>query len=297
MKPIIVCGATGKQGSSVLNSLLNSKKFQVIALSRNPSGDKALAIKKRGIEVRKADLQDKTSLIKAFENAYGVYGVTTPENAKGKMDTEMEKEQGINIVDACVENNIKHLVLSTVFYISEEQRSIPYVRSKQEIEQYAIKNTMPYTFLRPSSFIDEIGGPYLPIKNRTVTGMADGDAKVPYIACEDIGIFAKMAFEDPEKYLNQKINLVGDFLSGTELAQLLNKLTNGKVNKHKVPSKWLMKIFARQWLPLREFFEKCGRPPYPEEMMAALINCKKQHPQILSFERFLDLYGSEKIKV
>ena len=295
METIIVCGATGKQGSKVLDSLVESKKWNVIALSRNPEGDKAKAIKNKGIEVRKADLQDKASLIKAFEKAYGVFGVTTPETAKGKMDTQMEREQGFNIIEACGENKIKHLVLSTVFYISEEQLSIPYVRSKQNIEANVIENEIPYTFLRPSSFIDEIGGPYLPVKKHTVTGMADGDVKVPYIACKDIGIFAKMAFEDPKKYLSKKINLIGDFLSGDELARLLNTMTNGRVNKHKAPPKWLMKIFAREWLPLRAFFEKCGRAPYPEEMIAALINCKKQHPQILSFEQYLELFGHEKL--
>ncbi len=296
METIIVCGATGKQGSAVLNSLVDSKKFKVIALSRNPEGKKALAIKKRGVEVQKADLLNKASLIKAFEHAYGVFGVTTPETAKGKIDTRMEKEQGFNIVDACLENNIKHLVLSTVLYISDEQMSIPYVRSKQDIETYAIAHKIPYTFLRPASFIDEIGGPYLPVKKHSVVGMADGDAKVPYIACKDIGIFAKMAFESPEKYLGKKLNLVADFLSGDELATLLNKATHGRIKRHKAPPKWMMKIFAREWLPLREFFEKCGRPPYPEEMTAALINCKKQHPQMLSFQRFIELHGSTKLE-
>ena len=109
MKTIVVCGATGKQGSNVIDCLLDSNKFKVIAISRNPNGEKAMAIKKRGVDVLKADLQDKTSLIKAFENAHGIYGVTTPETAKGKMDTEMEREQGFNIVDACVKNGIKHL--------------------------------------------------------------------------------------------------------------------------------------------------------------------------------------------
>jgi uncharacterized protein YbjT (DUF2867 family) len=297
MKTIIVCGATGKQGSAVLNRLLESKKWNAIALSRNPQSEKAMAIKKRGVNVLKADLQDKSSLIKAFENAYGVYGVTTPENAKGKMDTKMEREQGFNIVDACKNNGIKHLVLSTVLYLSEKQGNIPYVKSKQDIEKYVIKNNVPYTFLRPSSFIDEIGGPFLPVKKHTVTGQADGDAKVPYIACEDIGNFARAAFEDPQKYLNQKINLVGDFLSGDELARLLSTFTNGKVNKHKVPPKWLMKIFAREWLPLRRFFEESGRPPYPENLMEAIINCKKSHPEILSFERFLELHGREKLNM
>ncbi len=291
MKTIIVCGATGKQGSKVLDSLIKSKKWHIIALSRNPEGSKAVAIKNRGIDIRKADLQDKASLVSAFENAHGVYGVTTPETAKGKMNTQMEKEQGFNLIDACVKNGVQHLVLSTVLYISDEQLSIPYVQSKQDIEAYAIEKKIPYTFLRPSSFIDEIGGPYLPIKKSTVTGMADGDAKVPYVACQDIGIFASMAFANPEKYLGRKINLIGDFLSGDELARLLSKVTDGRVHKHKAPPKWLMKIFAREWLPLREFFERCGRPPYPEGMTKALITCKKEHHEMLSFEKYLELFG------
>ena len=105
METIVVCGATGKQGSAVLNSLLDSKKFKIVALTRHPESKKALAIKKKGVEVQKADLQNKASLLKAFEHAYGVYGVTTPETAKGKIDPQMEKVQGFNIVDACLENS------------------------------------------------------------------------------------------------------------------------------------------------------------------------------------------------
>lgn len=286
-KTIVVCGATGKQGGAVLNSLLESQQWRVIALTRNPESKVALAIKKRGVEIQKADLQDKASLMKAFENAYGVYGVTTPLSPKGKMDIQMEREQGLNIADACVKNGIKHLVLSTVLYISEDQAAIPYVRSKQDIEKYVIQSSIPYTFLRPASFMDEIGGEYLPVKNGTLTGQGDGDAKIPYVACQDIGKFAKNAFDDPEKFIGQKLNLVGDFISGDELAQVLSKISNGKHFKHKAPPMWLMWIFAREWIPLRKQFEAWGRPPYPEKMMQAVSKSKQLLPEILSFERYL----------
>lgn len=295
MKSIVVCGATGKQGGAVLEALTQIEKFKIIALSRNPSGETASALKERGIEVRKADLQDKSSLVKAFQGADYVYGVTTPETPKGKIDTRMEREQGINLVDACVENNIKHLVLSTVWYISDEQLAIPYVKSKQDIESYLGKSKIPYTLLRPASFMDELGGPYLDIKKNKVIGMADDDAKLPYIACRDIGIFAAKAFENPSKYIGQKINLIGDYLSGTELAGLLSDFTNGKINKHKPPPKWLMRIFAREWIPLREFFERTGRPPYPPKTFEAIDQCKQLHPGILSFSDYIRQIGYKKI--
>ena len=152
-------------------------------------------------------------------------------------------------------------MLSTVLYISDEQLSIPYVKSKQDIEAHLEKSKVPYTVLRPSSFMDELGGPYLEIKKNKVIGMADDNAKVPYISCQDIGTFAKMAFEAPPKFADQKINLIGDFISGNELAKLLSDCTNGRINKHKAPPKWLMKIFAREWLPLRLFLKKVAAHP------------------------------------
>ena len=207
----------------------------------------------------------------------------------------MEREQGLNIIDACDENKIQHIVLSTVLYISDEQLSIPYVKSKQDIESYLEKTKIPYTILRPSSFMDELGGPYLEIKKNKVIGMADDDAKVPYIACHDIGIFATMAFENTSKYLNQKINLIGDFISGNDLAKLLSDFTNGRVNKHKAPPKWLMKIFAREWIPLRLFFEKSGRPPYPQKMIDAISHCNNSHPAILSFQDYIQQIGTKNL--
>ena len=291
MKTVVVCGATGKQGGAVVENLSKVNNYKIVALSRDPNGKAAMALKKKSIEVRQADLQDKTSLISAFQGADYVYGVTTPENAKGKIDTAMEKEQGCNIIDACSENNIQHIVLSTVWYISDEQLSIPYVKSKQDIEKYLEASRLPYTVLRPSSFMDELGGPYLAIKKNKVIGMADDDAKIPYIACRDIGAFAKMAFDDPSTFVNQKINLVGDFIAGNELAELLNDFTNGRINKHKAPPKWLMKIFAREWISLRTFFEKSGRKPYSQKLLDAIKQCEKTHPGILSFRDYIQQIG------
>lgn len=291
METIVICGATGKQGGAVLNCLLESRKWKVIALSRSPEGKQARELQSRGAEVRRADLQDKDSLIEAFENAYGVFGVTTPLSPKGKIDTQMEQEQGFNIAEACVKNDVRHLVLSTVLYISEEQKAVPYVRSKQEIESHVIQNGIPYTFLCPASFMDEIGGEFLPVKKGVITGQADGDAKVPYIACRDIGKFAGKAFDDPEKFIGKKLNLVGDFISGDELAQVLSRISNGKPYKHKAPPMLLMWLFAREWIPLRKQFETWGRTPHPETMLKAITESKELLPEILSFEQFLKLEG------
>lgn len=283
---IVVCGATGKQGGAVLNSLLRSGEWRVIALSRDPDSKQATAIKKRGVEVRRADLQDRAALTAAFAGAYGVYGVTTPMTPKGKLDIEMEREQGVNIADACLANDVQHLVLSTVLYINDDQQSVPYVRSKQVIEQYVMERGIPYTFLCPASFMDEIGGEFLPVKHGVITGQADDDAKVPYIACQDIGEFARLAFADPDTYVGRKLNLVADFISGDELAAVLSRVC-GRPFRHKAPPIWLMWIFAREWITLRKQFEAWGRAPHPAVMLQAIEESRRLLPEMLTFEQYL----------
>ena len=288
-KTIVICGATGKQGGAVLNSVLASQHWRLVALTRNPDGKQTQALKSRGVTVSRADFQNKESLVQAFAGAYGVYGVTTPLTPKGKIDTQMEWEQGRNIADACARNNIQHLVFSTVLYINEAQKAVPYVNSKQEIERYVMENNIPYTFIRPASFMDEIGGEFLPVKNGVLTGQADGDAKIPYVACRDIGELVALAFADPQKFLGKKINLVGDFISGDELAEVLSRVSGGKRFKHKAPPMLLMWLFAREWISLRKQFESWGRPPHPETMLQAISESRELLPHVLSFEQFLQL--------
>jgi uncharacterized protein YbjT (DUF2867 family) len=62
-----VVGATGTQGQSVIDAVLQDGKYRVRALTRNPSSEKAQTLSARGVEVVKADLNDERSLIKAFE--------------------------------------------------------------------------------------------------------------------------------------------------------------------------------------------------------------------------------------
>jgi hypothetical protein len=56
--------------------------------------------------------------------------MTMPLSTKGKIDTELEYVQGRNIVEACLENNIQHLVLSTVLYVEEgQENTFTYIKS------------------------------------------------------------------------------------------------------------------------------------------------------------------------
>lgn len=295
LKTIVVCGATGKQGGAVLDALLESGLWNVVAISRDINSSKAGEIKNKGVSLIQADLADKTSLVNAFKGAFAVYGVTMPITAKGKVDIENEWQQGQNIVSACVVNNIQHLVLSTVLYVEEgQEKSLPYIQRKIDIENLVKKNNLPYTFLCPGSFMDDFGGEYMPVKKNVITGTAANDAKLPHIACRDIGKIAAVAFADPDNLKGKKLNLVGDFISGNELAEIATKLSGTKTYKHKPVPIFLMYLFARVWIPLRKLFEKWGKPPYPESILHAAKHTREILPEALTFEQYLKWKGWDK---
>jgi len=112
---VTVFGATGTQGSSVIDALLADKTFTVRAVTRNPDSDASKALKGRGVEVVKGDLNDKQSLVKALKGSEAVFGVTNfwdPSIFPANQTAEIG--QGKNLVDAAKEAGIKFFVWSSL---------------------------------------------------------------------------------------------------------------------------------------------------------------------------------------
>ncbi|MBA3616419.1 MAG: NmrA family NAD(P)-binding protein [Rubrobacteraceae bacterium] len=69
---ILVSGATGNQGGAVARRLLK-RDFRVRALSRDTQKPEAQALAEGGAEVVRGDLNDRSSVDRALEGAYGVF--------------------------------------------------------------------------------------------------------------------------------------------------------------------------------------------------------------------------------
>ena len=73
---IVVVGATGKQGSSVAHTFLESPNWHVRCLTRNPSSQASQSLLSLGAEIVQADLSDISSLYPAFANAHTIFANT-----------------------------------------------------------------------------------------------------------------------------------------------------------------------------------------------------------------------------
>jgi uncharacterized protein YbjT (DUF2867 family) len=286
-RTLVVCGATGKQGGAVLDSLAADGRW---IWSPSRAVPMARAPKLSGHEVwRSVRPTSMTAglLIAAFAGADSAYGLSTPETADGKVDSDLDRRQGINVAEAALAAGVDHLVMSTVLYVEDgQEKSLDYIRPKFETETYVAQKGIPHTFIRPASFMDEIGGEFLPARKGVIIGQADNDTKIPYAACRDIGRLAALAFADPARFLGRRVNLIGDFLSGDELTRV-----TGRPHRHKAPPIAAMWVIAREWIPLRRHFERWGRPPHPPALMEWIEESKRLLPDILSFEAYLRTIG------
>jgi uncharacterized protein YbjT (DUF2867 family) len=58
-KIIAIVGATGHQGGSLIPPFLKDKNWHIRALTRDPNSEKAKALSAKGVEVVKADVDNR----------------------------------------------------------------------------------------------------------------------------------------------------------------------------------------------------------------------------------------------
>ncbi|KAK1029177.1 hypothetical protein LTR33_017263, partial [Friedmanniomyces endolithicus] len=75
-KLIVVVGVTGVQGSSVADTFTRLSGWSVRGITRNPTGPAAQTLAAQGVEIVKGDLEDKDSLLPAFEGATAIFANT-----------------------------------------------------------------------------------------------------------------------------------------------------------------------------------------------------------------------------
>lgn len=220
-KIIAVTGATGQQGGATARHLL-AKGWKVRALTRDPSKPAAQALSAAGAEIVQADNEDRASLDRAMQRAYGAFSVQNfwlPG-----VGFEGEVRQGVNIADAAKAAGIEHFVYSSVG-AAHRGMGQAHFASKWEIEQYVQSLGLPYTILRPVAFMDNYNWQRAAITNGRFTGWGlRPDKGLQLIAADDVGAFAELAFAHPQDYLGVTLEIAGDELTEAQIAATFTRV-------------------------------------------------------------------------
>jgi len=226
-KVIVIFGATGGQGGSVVRSILGdpkaAAKFQIRAVTRDVTKPAAKDLESKGCEVVTADMNDKASLTKALTGAYGVFAVT---NYWEKLDDKLEIAQGKSIADVSKEVGIKHLVWSSLKNITKltngKLTKVAHFDSKAKVEDYIKEQGIPYTAFMPGMFMSNFPGSSILLNPQTgkytLALPIQTTVPMPLLATkEDTGKFVKAIFLKPEQTLGKEIYGATDYYSPAEI--------------------------------------------------------------------------------
>jgi uncharacterized protein YbjT (DUF2867 family) len=281
---ILVTGSTGKQGGAVARSLLD-RGFQVRALTRNPQKPEAQTLTDQGAEVLQGDVEDHSAMERALEGAYGTFSVQN----FWETGYDGEVQQGKTVADAAKAAGVEHFVYSSVGS-AHRQTGIPHFESKWEIEEHVRQIGLPYTILRPTFFMQNWEWTREMILGGTLAQPFDPDRPFQQVAVEDVGAFAAIAFENPDRWIGREVDLAGDEQSMAEIAETFGRLIGREVSYYQVPwDKFEEQMGEEATLNFR-WINDVGY----EADIAAL---RQEYPELTIFERYLRSHGWEGAEV
>ncbi|KAK9840690.1 hypothetical protein WJX84_008639 [Apatococcus fuscideae] len=214
---------------------------KVRGLTRNADSRQAQNLVSRNVDVAEGDLNNKNSLVKAFDGAHGVFLVTDFYRGAGG-SVEKEIQQGRNAVDAAQQASVKHLVWSGLEdprpvahgALPETQpgRIIPHFESKAEITNMIQKSGLAYTILEPSIFYENAIQTFQFKKQEdgSVAFSLNAGAKAhPQCAVADIGTSAAVAFANFKSYSGAVVPVVGQHITFFKVADVISQMTAQRV--------------------------------------------------------------------
>ncbi|KAF7546253.1 hypothetical protein G7Z17_g8556 [Cylindrodendrum hubeiense] len=241
MSPVLlITGATGKQGGSVIKALLaRNADFKILAVTRDVSSPaaKRLAAKSTNISLVQGDLNNTESIFDSARKLtsspiWGVFSVQLP--AMNKTGPIIEEAQGKSLVDSAIKHGVKHFVYSSVDRNGaksiDNPTNIPHFKSKHNIEHHLIDKTqnsdMNWTILRPVAFMENFSVGFVGKIFATAWRDVVKSRHLQLISVEDIGVFGALSFMDPENFKGKSISLAGDELTYSQLVDVFEKETN-----------------------------------------------------------------------
>ncbi len=216
----------------------------------------------------------------------GTYGVYSVQSANPN-----ELAQGTNVVDAAKAADVRHLVYSSVggaesqdgFYLEHGWGPI----EKWQIEQHIRSLGVPATILRPAGFMEDFTSPARFFQNGSLNVPWHDDLVMQLIAIDDIGTFAALAFANPDHYLGQAIEITGDRLTASQLADALSASAGRPIPHTQIPLETLWehapeaaKVFT--WANERYFDTDLGP-------------LRQAHPGLMDFTTWLNRTGNARL--
>lgn len=285
--PVLVIGATGQQGGAVARALLARGRV-VHALVRDANRPAARELHEAGARLVAGDLDDPASLRAAMSDVEAVFlvltmmsGATvTPEGI------EAEERRGKAVAYIAAETGVRHLVYSSIAG-ARQNTGIPHVESKGRIETYIRRLGQPATVLRPVFFMENFASLTRPVlvDGELVVNLAlRPDTPLQLISTRDVGAFAAIAFDQPERFVDRQPVIAGDYVAGAVVAERFGRACGIPARFQQVPIERL-RAFDEEVARMFEWFDTGDGERADIPALRAL------HPGLMTLDTWLHTTG------
>lgn len=194
--PILITGAFGNVGRELVKRLqMNGQEIKAAVLLTEK--ERAREAFGSGIPLVEFDFTKPETLVRALEGVDRVFLMRPP--AISDVARYIKP-----FVDLMVSKPIKHLVFLSLLG-AEKNPIVPHYK----IEKYILKSDIPYTFLRPSFFMQNLSGTHKnDIKLHNQICVPAGKGKTSFIDCRDIATAAAVVLTNGSHY-NKAYSLTG----------------------------------------------------------------------------------------
>ena len=285
-KNVLVFGATGNIGGAATRELL-ARGWQVRAVTRDLSGDKASALAKLGAEVVQGDMDERDSVGAAFEGVRRVFSVQNWTTS----GIEGELRQGKLVAEAACSAGVEHLVYGSAG-TGDAHTGIPHFDNKIEVENYMRGLGLPFTVVRPVPFMELLS------EKEFLSALGTWGAEprvlgwhtpIPWVAVRDIGITIAEIFENPDAWIGGDLTVCGDIKTLKESQEIFTKVDGKKPFGLPMPvsifSKMAGEEFVQMWKWMAKYIEESGS----QELWDMVAVSKETVPEMLDLESWLKL--------
>ncbi|MFE2037246.1 NmrA/HSCARG family protein [Streptomyces scopuliridis] len=236
--PVLVTGATGRQGGATARALL-AAGVPVRALVRDPATGRAKAVEALGAELVTGDLHDRESVIRAAEGARAVFSVQMPAMTGDAFDFEGEITQGVNLIEGAKAAGVPQFVHTSVSGAGQHTETPGWAEgrwasleatlgAKSAIQDRVREAGFPHwTLIKPGFFMENFLPSMAFLFPRGIEGgivsVLNPATRLSLVAVEDIGRAATAAITAPERFDGVELELASDYLSMTEIAAALSR--------------------------------------------------------------------------
>ncbi|KAF0835874.1 NmrA family NAD(P)-binding protein [Nocardia caishijiensis] len=287
--PVLITGATGKQGGATARRLL-AEGVRVRALVRDPRSPAARALAAAGAELAIGDFDDPATLLTAAKDARAVLLVPPADYGPNGWTAGDEARRGTAVVEAARAAGVEQIVFSGIATMGPADSWGQ--EGKHRIEDAIRASGLRFTLLRPVRFMEN----YL-MQGSPVDGIrADGehrhlfvaDRPLQMIALDDIAVFAALAFADPDGWHGRELELAGEAITPVDAAATIAAATGRPIHYREISEAEAAAIgpqLAATWRLIRE----------TGGWQADLPTLRALHPGLTSLPDWLERGGADRI--